>query len=285
MTCISSCWTGISLKYWHFSHTHKFQECTIRHHWYSASRLPFTVSCNSKVRYNTDVIHRITFFLKSSLSEVYFQSAKTKCWILLQNSCWLEAVKHINCSLLALLEKTELFCVGNHTHIFTVCVLCWCEVIHTLQLQVCFLENLTIKHMMEIIFNTFIFTYVSLLSPHGCLVRAGLVLTGSWWGVRREANSHNLSLGADRLVARKFIQWVLSLHLPYFEVALSTLACRTWLCVHFFSLTKESMKTQRVCVDTYIVYVYVSPCHACSYQSALGCECLCACLCVCVFER
>lgn len=40
-------------------------------------------------------------------------------------------------------------------------------------------------------------------------------------------NSHNLSLGADRLVARKFIQRVLSLHLPYFEVALPTL----WLVV------------------------------------------------------
>lgn len=66
---------------------------------------------------------------------------------------------------------------------------------------------------------------------YDCLVRGGLVLTGSWWGVRRDANSHNLSLGADWLVARKFIQRVLSLHLPYFEVALSTLACRTWLCV------------------------------------------------------
>lgn len=92
---------------------------------------------------------------------------------------------------------------------------------------------------------SFKFAYVSLPSPRGCLVRAGLVLTGSWWGVRRDASSHNLSLGADRLVARKFIQRVLSLHLPYFEVALSTLACRTWLCVHFFSLTEERVKAQR----------------------------------------
>lgn len=104
-------------------------------------------------------------------------------------------------------------------------------------------------------FISFLFTYVSLISPCNRLVRAGLVLTGSWWGVRRDANSHNLSLGADRLVARKFIQRVLSLHLPYFEVALSTLACRTWLCVHFFflyspspsppPLAKESAKKQR----------------------------------------
>lgn len=36
----------------------------------------------------------------------------------------------------------------------------------------------------------------------------------------RDANSHNLSLEADQLVTSKFIQRVLSLHLPYFEVAL-----------------------------------------------------------------
>lgn len=36
----------------------------------------------------------------------------------------------------------------------------------------------------------------------------------------RDANSHNLSLEADQLVASKFIPRVLSLHLPDFEVAL-----------------------------------------------------------------
>lgn len=35
-----------------------------------------------------------------------------------------------------------------------------------------------------------------------------------------DASSHNLSLEADQLVTSKFIQRVLSLHLPFFEVAL-----------------------------------------------------------------
>ena len=56
-------------------------------------------------------------------------------------------------------------------------------------------------------------------SLFGSRVPGGFVLTGSWWEVRRDANSHNLSPRADRLVARKFIQRVLSLHLPYFEVS------------------------------------------------------------------
>lgn len=63
-------------------------------------------------------------------------------------------------------------------------------------------------------------TCVSFPSAWDRVTGAGLVLTGSWWGVMRDANSHNLSLEADQLVTSKFIQRVLSLHLPYFEVAL-----------------------------------------------------------------
>lgn len=119
-----------------------------------------------------------------------------------------------------------------------------------------------------------IYLYVSFPSPYDCLVRAGLVLTGSWWGVRRDANSHNLSLGADRLVARKFIPRVASLHLPYFEVALTTLACRTWLCVH----PPPSLKRVRESRDT---LVCVSPCDVDSYQCAFVWCCVCASVCVC----
>lgn len=63
-------------------------------------------------------------------------------------------------------------------------------------------------------------TCISVPSACDGVIGAGLVLTGSWWGVMRDANSHNLSLEADQLVTSKFIQRVLSLHLPYFEVAL-----------------------------------------------------------------
>ncbi len=149
------------------------------------------------------------------------------------------------------------------------------------------------------IFISFIFTCVSLPSLCGCLVRAGLVLTGSWWGVRRDANSHNLSLGADRLVARKFIQRVLSLHLPYFEVALSTLACRTWLCVHFSppSSLRRVRKTQRwsthacryTCMrfSTWCAFLsgVCSSVRVCVCVCFRGVICVHVCVCVCVFER
>lgn len=86
-------------------------------------------------------------------------------------------------------------------------------------------------------------------------------LTGSWWGVRRDASSHNLSPGADRLVARKCIQRVLSLHLPYFEVALPTLQLVVRDCVFISTTTPNSHWKE----------THVSPCDVCSLQ------------CVCVF--
>lgn len=90
-------------------------------------------------------------------------------------------------------------------------------------------------------------------------------LTGSWWGVRRVASSHNLSPGADRLVTRKCIQWVLSLHLPYFEVALPTLQLVVRDCVFISTTTPNSHWKE----------AHVSPCNVCSFQ----------CVCVCVCER
>lgn len=75
VTRTSSRWTGISLQCWHFSHTHKFQESAIRQQWYAVSRPPFTVSCNSKVRFNTNVINRITFFLN-----LVYQKFTARVW-------------------------------------------------------------------------------------------------------------------------------------------------------------------------------------------------------------
>lgn len=88
-------------------------------------------------------------------------------------------------------------------------------------------------------------------------------LTGSWRGVRRDASSHNLSLGADRLVARKCIQRVLSLHLPYFEVALPTLQLVVRDCM-FISTTTPNSRWKET---------HVSPCDVCSFQ----------CVCICVY--
>ena len=197
------------------------------------------------------------------------------------------------------LPIVDIFCGNNPSYIITdryssgifyvFCVLCLCEApphwfIHQSSWQssiwrkinslaaatgICFI-------IIIIILSPFRFTYVSFPSLYDCLVRAGSVLTGSWWGVRRDANSHNLSLGADRLVARKFIQRVLSLHLPYFEVALSTLACRTWLCVHhppsshpLKRVWKKEMEHSCVSIPMYVFLLS---------------ECVFVCVCVWVFE-
>ena len=144
----------------------------------------------------------------------------------------------------------------------------------------CISEHLRQKHISFFIYST---AGIPPYTPQDCLVRAGLVVTGSWWGVRRDANSHNLSPGADRLVARKFIQRMLSLHLPYFEVALSTLACRTCLCVHFSPLAIRGGKKRRdgalLCVN---IHVCASACDVCSCQGARVCVHVCMCVCVCL---
>lgn len=73
----------------------------------------------------------------------------------------------------------------------------------------------------------------------------------------RDANSHNLSLEADQLVTSKFIQRVLSLHLPYFEVALFHLWVsvrdRVFIPSSATVCTRESRDT-RVCVSQCCVF-------------------------------
>lgn len=115
-----------------------------------------------------------------------------------------------------------------------------------------------------ILFPLYFPTSPSLLPTPASFEQDRFFLTGSWWGVRRDASSHNLSPGADRLVARKCIQRVLSLHLPYFEVALPTLQLVVRDCVFISTTTPNSHWKE----------THVSPCDVCSFQ--------CVCVCVCI---
>lgn len=120
-------------------------------------------------------------------------------------------------------------------------------------------------------FIHFILTCVSFPSACDCVIGAGLVLTGSWWGVMRAANSHNLSLEADQLVTSKFIQRVLSLHLPYFEVAPFHLCFsvrdRVFISSSATVRKDHARKPRRSCVLT----ACVPPSVVCSHQAVFLC--------------
>lgn len=126
----------------------------------------------------------------------------------------------------------------------------------------------SMQHVEEC-FLCFMLTCVSFPSACDCSTGAGLVLTGSWWGVMRDANSHNLSLEADQLVTSKCIQRVLSLQLPCFEAALFHL----WVSVRDREFISSSTSLQRpgengetrVCVCVLTVCLLVLCVHCSLY--------------------
>lgn len=120
MTCISSRGTGISLKHWHFSHTHKFQQGVIKPAWHAVSRLLFTESCNSTVRHNTNVINKKnTAYLRCFPMRESRDFANKGMSIV---SKWRLAWKLIGCLLRLCLENTVIvviFCGNNPSYIIT----------------------------------------------------------------------------------------------------------------------------------------------------------------------